>query len=506
MVIEYYYGGSWVDITNYVTGADAVPYEAKNRDFSIKLDTWQIQVAQSLNTISPFNSGWTGFTFDERIRILDDTSSLFSGFIKSSSLGYSSLEFDVEILPDLARLQDYLVDYPTLHNAIVAGSPTSTQYRSQSYFLMPTVYFMYLFQKMFTIAGMTLDTSDIDDEVAFNFVHDLENPPGNKDITYKELFTGEWMLYCVGLSVMTYYTVIESDKNYKSKKATFFTLLDSVLQALNITIDLVSTDNYKLSLRASSSISIADDDKYEYSKETFRGEETITQLAYVNLDNLIIYSRYYLSGVANSNPGGDSWFDKTFGINQGTTKLSWLDNLSIWYEHEVTPFDPAKTLPILFAEQRGNRIRLTLGPSHGFSVGDKFLIRGVAGMDDINNYINPTAGDEKTVVDRVYIGYDWIEYYAEVGTAYIAGGWVYKGTGAEYDACSVFHCLNAKEITNGLYLSTGEINQYYNQIIQKSSDNIREEITTEKQTTLASVLENNIDPEWETSEIIQETY
>jgi hypothetical protein len=509
MTVEYYYNSAWNDISNYVTSIDKVPFVARNRDMTVRLESWSINVAITLNQISPFNAGWTSFLQKERIRILDGAVSLFVGYVTSSPYDYSSMEFNVTTITDLNKLQDYLVDYDTLHSVISGGSPSTTEYRPYSYYIMPTVHWTYLIKKMFLIAGLTLDTSDIDDVVAFPYTW-VELGGITMDVTFKDFFTGESELYCLEHSVNAYHTIIDSELyDHKKDKITFFKLIDTICSALGMVINLVSADNYTLIQAVlNDSHTVADDDKFEYSIDQIDGGESIDNLGVsVDFDTYPDTPSYCLSGTnANTNPTAIS-----YGEGGG---LDWFAKLRIMWIKEITTFDTDKVVSISGVTHTTTEVRITTSSNHGMVTGDHCMVFGTAGTDDINNAIQDMGGKIITKLSDTLVSYD-----QSIGTSYIEGGWIYKDTGVNKFADYRWGYLIPGEsvwveeegqyhysISENALLSDGKMNPVYWQIKSKISDYAKKQTLTNKQTTAKTILENNIDAEWDNSELIEETY
>lgn len=496
--VEHYYNNSWVDISDYiVNGTSEVPYISRNRDFTPRFESWDVRIAYSLTAT---RSGWTNFAAKDRIRVMNDTTTLFVGYVISSPLNYSSLEFEVKVMTDIYKLHDYLIDYDTLHSVISGGSPSSTEYRPYSYYLMPTIHFTYLMKQMFSIAGLILDTSTVDNVVAFSHTWDNEQvgDPVSMDITYKDFFTGESELYCINQSIDAYHTVIDYYAyDYKKNKITFEILISALCQIFGFTIDLISTDNYQLNL-ITENYTIADDDNYDYKNEPIDGEEDIDTLGIsIHVPLQGGESSLALSGLANN------YTKRSYGEGSG---LDWLDNLKIYYIKEVLAYDMSKVIPISAASCNSGKVEITTSIAHGLSAGNSCLIFGVAGMDNINAGIFGLA-DTKTVLGFPDVPTLLTFKFAQsVGTTYIEGGWVYKDTGTNYNNSHRIGWLYPYEITTNDILSGDEINPIKWQVLSKAADYIKEEITTEIQITKKSVIENFIDIEEQSSNIIQESY
>jgi hypothetical protein len=492
MIVEYYYNSSWEDISDYVVeGTDKVPYISRNRDFTLRLEIWRVTIAQTLKD-NPTFSGWENFTAGDRIRITSGATTLFVGYVLRSPLNYSTLEFDVQVITDINKLQNYLVDYDTLHSTISGGSPSTTEYRAYSYYIMPTIHITYLIKKMFAIAGLTLDTSNVDDETAFTYIWDEgEETEQTMTVTYKDLFIGESELYCLSNSVNAYHTIIDYvTYDYKKEKISFFDFVSPICSYLGFTIDIVSTDNYELNL-VTDNYTIDDDSKYDYVNEPYQGDTVIDKLG-VSVSMLSFYDLHLvLSGNANPN-------EQNYTLGEGSG-IDYLQKLRLYFIKEMTPFDNNKVVPIATAVKSTVYIDMQTTISHGINNGDYIMIFGVAGMDDLNCGFYGPYYQATRVFDVNLVGVS-----KDIGTTYIEGGWIYKDL---IDIADFrIGTLRPIEITENTLMWNGVLNPLRHQIRSKVTNYVKEEIYTEEQTTLASILENNIDIKFEKSDLIQETY
>lgn len=481
--VKHYYNLTWNDISDYVVGASSVPYISRNRDWSLRADNWSFQVASTIRNF--YNNGAFVFSAGDRIAVWNDAILLFIGYVKTAPLNYDSLTFDLEIVSDLQKLDDHKIDYTTLHASLIAGSPTQYQYRLHSYYIMPTVHYLYLMQKIFSIAGMTLDTSSVDNVVAFHYYYDGYDA----DVKYKDLFIGESELYCLNQSIDAYHTVIDNTLyDYNRDKITFFALLKEVCRVLSFMIVPVSVDNYKLIL-PTSNYSISDTDKYEYKSEKIQGEEKI--------DNL---------GLSIQESNGNNVLAGSAKTNMQTTSLGkgggleWLSKLFFGFIYEVIIYNEAKAITITNATYAVGYLTITTATPHGLNPGDPFRLYGLAGMTEVNNLVYDLVATLSTAGTTIYAN------FGSTPSAYIEGGWVYKDTNINYWNSFRLGSLSPTEIsTNPTIPITGEINVLKNQVKAKSSDCTKETIGCPIQTAVLTTVENFIDLEKRQSQIIQET-
>lgn len=267
--VEQYYLGSWVDISDYVTGMSEIPFLSRNRDWTIRADSLNITVAGSLIVD---RTGWTNFQRGDYFRVYNNANLIFYGFVNSSEFNYESHTFDVEIFDNIVALQNKRIEYNVLHSELSSGSPASYEYTASDYYGYPDVGFLYLMQKMFDICNLTLDVSDIQNEIAFS------DNINFKDYAYKEIFLDENMLYCINQSVATYYTTIDDTINeYNENKITFFELVNELCTSFKLMIQLVDVGSYKLAF-STVNYTISDDDSWQYTENLIKAEKTLDDI------------------------------------------------------------------------------------------------------------------------------------------------------------------------------------------------------------------------------------
>ena len=492
--VKHYHGGFWIDISDYVAGAGDVPYISRNRDWTLRAESWSVSIASTIRDHASYVDNFV-FSANERIAVWNSTKLLLVGYIKAAPLDYREMVFNLEVVSDIQKIDNYKIDYDTLHSVLTAGSPSVYEYRSRCYYVMPTVHYLYLMKKMFLVAGLILDTSEVDNVVAFHYTYDATY---NADVMYKELFVGESELYCLNQSVDAYHSVIDNNLyDYNRDKITFFELIKELCGILSLMIIPTSIDNYKIILPTvnytiSDHTGSNDDSLYEYQPENLSADELITNLGldYQDVDYTKVLSTTAVSNMQTTSLG------KGGGLN-------WLSKLRIMFIYEIVAYDTTKAIAITNAVWATSTITITTSSAHGLIIGDPLMIFGMAGMISPNNSIYDTmnySADTSTGGTTIYV--DFLSQPSQ----YLEGGWIYKDNGVNYVNSYRIGYLYPCEITTNATNSDGGINVLLNQIKSKSSNYLNEIIECPIQDTDATVVENFIDLENRTSKIIQETY
>ena len=99
--VQNYYGAAWVDISDYVVGYSPVPYISRNRDWTLRIETWGVQIAGTLGDI---RGGSYNFTIGDKFVVKSGATFLFSGEVEESYYNYSEQIYEVRIKSSLGKL------------------------------------------------------------------------------------------------------------------------------------------------------------------------------------------------------------------------------------------------------------------------------------------------------------------------------------------------------------------------------------------------------------------
>lgn len=319
LAIEIYKSGTWYDISDYITKSGLVPYIGRNRDWSLKTET----VSSTISVTCPYT-----LLRDDPIRYSYGGTIFFAGFIQDAKYSYSSRETDITIANDLAKLSGYLVQYDDLHTPLAAGSGI-WQYIASDAYLVPEVYLMWLLQKMFTVAGLTLDTSGVEGTTAFTATW---SDASTKDILYKDLYVDEGQLYCINQQVGISHTILDSDtQNYKENKISFLDLFQEICALFGFNVYITGLSTYALGF-STSNYSPSDDTKWDYKSTPYKAPN-----ASINI------LKYYVQDT-NDFKGSTPVYISSAGIAVGdlygsgkSDTLFYYDNLVFKYNNMTSP-------------------------------------------------------------------------------------------------------------------------------------------------------------------------
>lgn len=267
-------GGAFTSISDYLASSDKIPYVLRNRDFTPSVEP----VNMSLSITCPITpSRGDGF------KVLVDSTLVFAGYAKSVLLNYDDRTFDLEIVNDLLKLDEHLVEYSELHSALTVNygdwmkystfanttyGGLNTQYNSAN------VGLMHLLKNMFSIAGLSLDTSLLDEAVLISgwtyWSGGGYDVPTTGNVLYKHLFVWEEEMYCINQQVATYHTNLDvstgsvGSDGYQGKKISFWDYVREICSNLSLYLKIAGVNQFTLT-KATDNYTVIDDRKYEYS-------------------------------------------------------------------------------------------------------------------------------------------------------------------------------------------------------------------------------------------------
>lgn len=262
MTIKNYYSGSWVDISDYISGLSEMPWTERNTDFTLVLDRWNIGIAGSLRDV---RGATYNFSQGDKIMVYDGVTPIYYGLIQKSLYNYATMEFEVEILSALSLLKEKKVIYGELHSLLSGGSPSWYEYIVDVY-THPIVGIVYAMKKMFEACGLTLDLTDPYSTVAFN--------DGSRDVYYSEFLLSEDMMYCLNQTIAEGSNAgsgIVPDAD-QGAVPSMFDFVSELCSFLGLGVELTDEAEYALIVETGN-YTIADENKLEYKKELIGAEE-----------------------------------------------------------------------------------------------------------------------------------------------------------------------------------------------------------------------------------------
>jgi len=271
ITVEHYKAG-WNDITDYVESCGVVPFNPVNRDYSLQAQTWDVVIACTIRTF--YSDETFNFAASDKIRVYNGATLLFSGYVDKSVYTYGSMNFALKIKTSIMKLTNKKVQYDGLDTEFATGVNWYDYTAASYYYSMPIVGAMWALKCLFSVCGLTLDTSEIDDVKVLTRNESDGNWAGNVDVLYKYFYFYEDMVWCIGHNVAVGHANLDQNINHDENKLTCFELVSAICSYLRLAVRLVDVDSYKLiSLTTNFDTSatggdIDDVDKFEYSRET----------------------------------------------------------------------------------------------------------------------------------------------------------------------------------------------------------------------------------------------
>jgi hypothetical protein len=263
VAIQVYLDGT--DRSSYLYGGFSFDHVKRNKNYRPAIGVADIR----------FNGATTKTWLNRgvKVHIYYDGSVRFIGIIKNTTYDWDSRSYYCEVESHLAKLQNYVVEYDTLFTAIATG--TGDQYTASDSQGYPFVQIIFLMKKLFTVAGMLLDTSEIDNTVWASSTY--WTPIYPYDIYYHKLRMDLNMLWCLNQPYSTQHDNIDSvtlTENYSDNKLNFFDLLSELCSLFGFSISpnptYSATPSFILhkfiSTKATRNYTVADSDKFSFEQ------------------------------------------------------------------------------------------------------------------------------------------------------------------------------------------------------------------------------------------------
>lgn len=262
-----------VNVSDDVKSCDAVPVIDRNRDWTLIASEINLQVFDNVDvdkgdTVTVANEGssypfFKGIVMEKR-------------WIKNNREKY----FNLRVAHFLTKLKDIVLDYDTVHPAIIAGAGAD-QYIASDNFGFPNVQVLWFIQKMFELAEINIDFSRIENQP----IETINVAGTNRDIVVSHLVLDENMLYCIDHDTAALHTIIDVE-DYASQKWNMWDFFSQFVSwigewvvspviGFNVRWTQVETDTPEtidFLVRDDDLITFSDDDKFEDNPDQASGE------------------------------------------------------------------------------------------------------------------------------------------------------------------------------------------------------------------------------------------
>jgi len=197
-----------VDISDYVVGAGQVPYISRNPDLTLRLETWNLEIAGSIAVLL---SGGHDISKGQLIKVEKDSVFLFGGEIIESNYNYDTQIYSLEISNRLEKLKENMLDYATLGATFFSGS--ASQYWTD-WLGFSSVQCLWAIQCAFSVNSLTLNlntglaTTNL-------FTRTIDTNWAGRTITYGDLYFDEEQLYCLGTESVVKHTTNRTGRSIR---------------------------------------------------------------------------------------------------------------------------------------------------------------------------------------------------------------------------------------------------------------------------------------------------
>lgn len=216
-------------------------------------------------------------------------------------------------------------------NISTSGSGTITckeadksKYNYRDFDGYPNVSVSWLTEKLFEIAGMSINSSSVDSTVKYTVYSD---PGGSAyPVDWREIILDENMLYSINQSVASYFNVIvDADiiKSYFPARVSCLSLLSFIIGKLGFRIKYTGSETFTLTNWTNTVYSLSSDDKLKYSSYTDYGENNTAYGAESYNNNRDNYSTNTTAGATFDISDGYSFNGSSGNYNN----INWWTNL-----------------------------------------------------------------------------------------------------------------------------------------------------------------------------------
>ncbi len=229
--MEHYYNGAWNDVSGFIIQIDKVPFINRNRDFTIITNDMKTNIVYEYNN---------SFSLNDKIRIWHNDNVIFAGYTQFIQNNWDNRYYELTIANDLSAFNYYKVEHNTLHSVIAKNGGDKYKYNPNDSNGHQNVQILWLLQCMFSIAGYSLDVSDVEDLVWDTWT--------GVQILIKHFCLDEGMLYCLNQDVATSYRNIDNitTLSYYTNKITFLDFLNIIFPIFGFGLAVTGYDSYKL--------------------------------------------------------------------------------------------------------------------------------------------------------------------------------------------------------------------------------------------------------------------
>lgn len=456
---------TFYDYSDYVVGIDPVPMIDRNRDFEPIVSEFNMTVTRALSALAK----------GQDVVIYKQSNIIFTGYIDSIRTNYADDTYEVRILSHLALLQNYYVDYTTLHSDLVGNASSIEEYcpAAADFEGYESVQCLYLIKRMFAIAGLEIFWTEIENTVLFNFTKSGKL----EDYKAEDIRIDEFVLYAINQSRVYKYDDDPANtyEHEPSQKITFFDFLKIFCSVTGLFLAPRALKRYLFYHSTLGNYTVSDDYKWGYSSEEIDARE----VDYNFIMNFAVQDANWRSGYHSK--GGAFPIEQ---INQGTGNnlIDWYDNLFFLLKENwkvnITNATYSAGYVTIYVDDV-----VTYYEEEGFYI----LVEDVVGMTDLN-------GIHK-IIETDWTN-KWIKVQLTTAQSYTSGGTV------RHAGSSWYGYWNPNEVGNGDTESSGL--KYKKRVLLNSytEEQIETAITVDKY----AAVRNHINPVDDTSIILQETY
>ena len=224
------------DISNYVIECDSIPVWRANTNYSAIIPEFTMMVDDAVTEALIEEDQAIDVYYD------DDTYPFFTGYVVRKQYKLERRAYQVTVLHQLGKLKDHYITYSTLHATLAAGA-TAQQYLNPDNQGYPSTQLVWVLKKMFSIAGLILDTQDVDNVL----IETIVAGGLDRDILFQHLRLDENMLYAVNQPVASVHGTYDGSFDYQANRLTFWDFVSAICSYVSNFYGLDVSDQLKAS-------------------------------------------------------------------------------------------------------------------------------------------------------------------------------------------------------------------------------------------------------------------
>lgn len=311
------------DISNYLDDAALVPFISRNRDYSLRSETWDIKIPMTYTT---------ALAIDDKMEVYDGTKLIFAGEISKIVPDESADVYNVSIESSIRLLRSKKLEFTNLYHHFDGTNWYDFTVNGSCYYNWPVIGLIHFLKCAFTVCGLTLTTTNAEDVSYLPLISatsqgDFNGGSASNYTKPKYMFFRGDLLFAVNQNVVAGYPTLDSmDYDYNQNKVNYFDVISQICSRLFFVLELTAYKTYDLRISAEypagdllNILTTADNDILSINEELTRGAD-LGEVGITYTDAYTLASSWYYETTSAEVP------EKAVGVGRST---SFMRNLEI---------------------------------------------------------------------------------------------------------------------------------------------------------------------------------